>query len=186
MTMIAYRDGVMAADRTTWAGGGNGGYIVVGKRNKIHRLSRGGLVGGAGDAGIIHMLVKFLENDWGYGETEKIPFDMKDTAATLVLFDGRVFHADGSGCVFPAGEAPFHAEGGGSAFMLGAMAQGATAVQAVALAIKYTEYGGNDPNDIQIERIDKLIKPRHAEEHMLGLRVPWLATWPATSGLAKT
>jgi hypothetical protein len=130
MTVIACRNGVMAADTAVWQG-----EIIVGHRNKIIRLFDDSLLAAAGDSSLAGVC-----RDWLNGDHRPQPVGELDFAA-LWLRPTGLFRIDHRFFAFPdLGE--FAAEGAHDEFVLGAMAAGASAEEAVGLAIKYCRRAG--------------------------------------------
>lgn len=160
MTCIAYRDGIMAADSGCWGAGGN---VVTGFVRKIRRAKNpqmaGALIGCAGASGVIQAFHLWLEAGGG---GEKIAVKAGDGFQALVVHpDGGVTRYDEEWLPFEM-QAPYHVIGRSDAFMLGALAAGATAEEAVRLALKHTDGGAGD---VQVERLAPAgIKPGAAIE----------------------
>lgn len=145
MTAIAYRDGVMAADsldQTTM--GVKNGYV-----RKIAKRDDGALIGCAGAAGDCERLIDaFLENRIDDEE----PTRDKDNgyAALIIEPDGSIWRLTEIARKFRQPSAPFHTEGCAYAILVGAMAAGSTAEEAVRIAIEWdTRCGG----DVHVERL---------------------------------
>jgi hypothetical protein len=143
VTAIAYRDGVMAADTACYAGG-----TLQGFTTKISRAPDGALAGVAGNTTICHEFLTL----WREG---KITPDWRPTivgdaqfGALVAAPDGAVYEIDETGR-HPY-RSPFYAEGSAHPTLIGAMAAGASAEEAVAIAIKYDAHCGGD---IQVERL---------------------------------
>lgn len=132
MTVIAYRDGVMAADRSTRACG-----VEFHETRKVARRADGALIGCAGmSAQGRAMRDWFLAGEVGerpgLGEKEE-----DSTHALIVRPDGRVEVHDMHGRTDAESEFGYHAIGSGFELALGAMAMGASAVRAVEVAIQH-------------------------------------------------
>lgn len=150
MTAIAYRAGVLAADTQQTAG-----MIIVGYTKKVVRSPAGHIAAASGDAvwcRAFNQAVTKGDVDW------KPPAGTKaeDFMAILVSPDGTAEE------VVPEGnsllEAEFAAIGAPWQFLTGAMAAGASAEEAVRLAIQHcTSCGG----EVQVERLDAV--PRGTE-----------------------
>lgn len=135
MTTIVYRDGVLAADSR----GYGGSKVPIGSKCKIARLADGSLVGvsstivGAGE----RLTAWFA--DGANSMAEKMPdkFEFIRIAAC-----GQVFFAidnlDFSGPL----NAPYYAIGSGNEYALGALAAGANAIQACAIACELDVWTG--------------------------------------------
>ncbi len=138
MTVIAYKDGVMACD-SCWSDNG----LVANSANKIVRLSSGGLLGEAGDSDtrdIIALLDK-VKKAAQLPPREAISKLGIDYAALLVLPDASLWHVYADiekkdYGLFPV-RLPFAAVGCGKQLAIGAMAAGASAVQAASIACQW-------------------------------------------------
>jgi ATP-dependent protease HslVU (ClpYQ) peptidase subunit len=139
MSVIVYRDGIMAADTRGWSGNST----PIGEKMKIRRLEDGCLLGvvtdkpGQGEAMM----------DWfaaGCNQAKRPVFNGEPNMTMLVV------RPDGQAMIFsndfhPSGPivAPYFAIGSGERYALGAFACGAGALQAVAVAIELdTATGG--------------------------------------------
>lgn len=137
MTTIAYRDGAIAADTSTCAGGS-----MVGRVVKIARNATGDLAGAAGDAWYCRAFLAWFEG----GEKGSVPEGKSEHDG----FDrGCIFRRDGSIEVYePRGmftmTAPYYALGSGKAEALGAMFAGADAEIAVRAAVEHDPHTGGD------------------------------------------
>lgn len=140
MTVIVYRDGVLAADTGRWMGG-----IIVGYRSKIRRLDDGRLYAGSGHSCDIDACFSWLNG----GEKPRELKDNEEFGAVIIgpqqidKIDKYFRSYDAIGC-------PYVVEGAHSEFLLGALAAGATAEEAVRLAI---QYGDSAAGDVQVERL---------------------------------
>lgn len=151
MTIIAYRNGIMASDSLVTERG-----LRVGMVRKIARTADGCLVGGVGSMALnaafqawAHAhLAACLRCDEGFRPF--VPAAWGDQFTGVVVTpDVRMLIVDQAQHLAVM-EADFHAEGSGQAIALGAMAHGATAEEAVAIAIRLdTACGG----PIQVERL---------------------------------
>lgn len=134
MTTIAYRDGVLAADTLNTSGTYRDGYVT-----KI--VKKGRILAGASGCGI--MTRRFL--DW-------VRAGMPGDAPAMVNGEdkayGHIFMPDGTRLtLWPNGWATdrqaFWADGSGWEFAKGAMAMGASAEQAIGIAVQHdTKSGG--------------------------------------------
>lgn len=144
MTIIAYRDGVMAADSAIWSGGS----IIAGHMRKIVRHPDGSLAAATGEASLLAWFLERIET----GEILQSP--PKDETqegfnGLLVRPNGDVYRCGVNMLLYPI-NGPWQAVGGPTAFLSGALAAGATAEEAVHLALKFTDGGGGD---VQVERL---------------------------------
>jgi ATP-dependent HslUV protease subunit HslV len=131
MTIIAYKNGIMAADSAVWTG-----YIYGGEITKIIKTPNGSLVGASGNHAICS---KFRA--WALLENEETPWEGGDSFyGVIVKKDGTIMmYYDKNGI----GEICYedsHAIGCGYEIALGAMDAGATAIRAVEIAIKRHAY----------------------------------------------
>jgi len=143
MTTIAYKDGIMAADRAISAGGHIGSTRKVWKRK-----SDGALVGGAGTVSVFQKWAEwFLAGE--RGNSPGLGTDDDSSSVTLVVRpNGDVEQHDRYGrAVY---DAPYYAVGSGADYALGAMAFGATARQAVASATKHDHMTGHGIQYVQL------------------------------------
>ena len=130
MTIIAYRDGVMASDSLIQANG-----VTSGMGRKITKTKQGFLVGGSGSFSNISLFL-----DWWEDEAEdKPPLNMLkiDTMNGIVVSKDGVLTFDSPDMYPMEIKAKFHTLGCGSEIATGAMEMGATAEEAVKIAIKY-------------------------------------------------
>lgn len=156
MTVIAYKDGVMACD-SCWSDNG----LVVNSANKIVKLSAGGLLGEAGDSDtrdIIRLLDKVKKADQ-LPEREAISKLGIDYAAILALPDGTLWnvYADiekKDYGLFPI-RLPFAAVGCGRQIAIGAMAAGASAVQAASIACQWDTHCRLPIHQAKLQRAQK-------------------------------
>lgn len=145
MTAIAYRAGIIAADSAFW--GGSNCNTIVGHQQKITRLQDGGLIAGCGrrtdlDKARLHLVQS--------GDLTGLePFE--DLGFNLIWAkpDRTVWWVEND--LYPIEVTiPFSACGAPTVFMLGALYAGATAEEAVQLAIRHTDGAAGQ---VQVERI---------------------------------
>lgn len=132
MTVVAYRDGVMAADRSTRSCG-----VEFHETRKIARRDDGALIGCAGMSTQARaMRAWFLAGEVGdrpsLGDKEE-----DSTHALIVRPDGRVEVHDMHGWTEAESEWGYYAIGSGFELALGAMAMGADAREAVGVALRH-------------------------------------------------
>jgi ATP-dependent protease HslVU (ClpYQ) peptidase subunit len=141
MTIIAYRDGIMAADSAVFDGD-----TYAGEVRKIHRLPDGSLLGTAGA-----LAMAKIAADWLSGPMEGSPPDLREGSlyGILVRSNGDVFSIDRN--LIPMRfKARFYAEGSGCSVALGAMAAGAPASEAALIACTFD---AKCRGPVQVERI---------------------------------
>jgi hypothetical protein len=140
MTAIAYRDGILAADTARWHGD-----VKVSDDRKIFRLPDGSLFAGSGAVDIIKAYVAWKS---GQGDKPEPAEKEEDFGGILVTKDG-VKIVGGAYREYMQ-EADFYAEGSPVEFLYGAMAAGASAEEAIRLAIRHCKDAGGN---VQVERI---------------------------------
>jgi len=148
MTTIAYKDGVMAADSGVWDNG-----RLVTEAVKIIRLRSGGLFGAAGDSdhrGIVK-LVGGIRSPARLPSKKDLEETREEVNAILVLPGGEVFavfnalegmsgnHSEWRGGIECIHEG-MYAVGSGGDIAMGALAVGASLVEAVWAACRYDCY----------------------------------------------
>lgn len=133
MTTIAYKDGVLAGD--SWS------TLHGDPTQKIFKLDDGRLVGVSGDLSSAMFFIDFLKDE--------AEFTGGDFNAIVIYPNGDAYFYGERGFPLTIGR-KFMALGTGSAYAMGAMAQGATAEEAVAIAIDMDESSGGN---IVVERI---------------------------------
>lgn len=143
MTVIVYRDGIMAADGATW----QGDVIASFNAKKIKRTADGALYACAGCLSDIQAFGNWVAE----GRTGDRP---KTTDAFGVIFvepDGRVlkYIRDAPSYESPN---PWAIEGGAEEFMAALLCAGFTAEQTVHMAIKHTSWAAGE---VQIEQLWK-------------------------------
>ena len=146
MTTIAYKDGVLAGDSLSTVNGRRSGPM---EKTFAYRLLGGGacLIGLCGEPQHFQKVLRDIikreedplrEEIWPIGEYMALIAlkheDRPERQADVYLFEG-------AGEPFPV-SGPFHAIGSGSEIAIGAMAVGASALQAVHAAIALDIYSG--------------------------------------------
>ena len=143
MTVIACRSGIMAADTATWDGD-----IKIGRVKKIIRLRDGSLVAACGMASLIQAYYAWMQ---GKGDRPPDAEKQEDFSGIHLLVGGVVRVVDRIYREFDH-DAEFYAEGSHTEFLYGAMAAGASAEEAVRLALKYGGFAGGE---VQVEHLDR-------------------------------
>lgn len=131
MTVIVYRDNIMACDGGLWIGTS---MIISNNTNKIHRLVDGSLFGAAGESGKIELLRYWLNKSPQL--TEQAPYDTAGVSAILVNSKNQVYMFDNNR-VFLLMQADWYAVGGPAEFVNGCLACGKSAKEAIELAIEW-------------------------------------------------
>jgi len=143
MTAIACRDGIMAADSGGWTADS---HVITPVSPKI-RVTEHGLVACAGETDEIEDFhTWFLAGMPAYAKPEK----GGGIGALWLRHDGTIWFA-GARLRFVQCAGPFWAIGASERFLWGALHAGATAEQAVRLAIQHTDGAAGD---VQVERLE--------------------------------
>lgn len=155
MTVIACRDGIMAADSAVFQDG-----LCFGFSEKIKRLTDGSLIAAAGPRPAIQQFHAWMAKVVT-GEYAPQPDALGESefGGLWLKADGSVYRISYKFEIY-SDPCPFAAEGIGVSFMMGALAHGASAEEAVRLAIAHCDGCGGD---IQVERID-LLRPTPPHE----------------------
>ena len=142
MTIIVYRDGVLAADSLSTAGS-----VRCGTDRKIVRAHDGSLAAAAGTCGSCSEFLSWANaRDCAF----PTPDNDDDFEGILVKPDGSIVFYDFKGRAFTPPTDDYYVLGCGYEIALGALAVGATAEQAVAACIKHHALCGGP---IQVESI---------------------------------
>jgi len=153
MTIIACRDGIMAADGLSMCNG----VVLATNLKKIYWIEgRGSLVGCCGNSSCIARFMSRMASS--SMDDNEIPGDLKigeSFGAIELRSDGKVWEWD-NGLFAMDDVQEFYAIGSHFEFAMGAMAMGASAAEAVELTCEGTTRAGGD---IQVRRIS---------EHRLG------------------
>lgn len=140
MTTVAYFDGVLAADRLCCSSNRREGYV----RKIARRRSDGSLIAAAGGLAVASSYIDWFLN----GEVGKPPSlgtSDADDAELIVVRPGRkVWFYDRNGRYQI--KSKFLAMGSGADFALGALEAGASARDAVKIAIRRDTYSGGGVN----------------------------------------
>lgn len=149
MTTIAYRSGCMVAD--SQCTGTSGAKCRV---RKLIRIPGLGVFGGAGD-----FVAVLLLRDWAIAGFEgKRPSKTSEAECLLAKEDGTVWYLAGSGPPFEILD-EYTAVGSGSSFAEGAMAYGASAMEAVQIAAQHDSGTSGPFQQMRVKR-----KRCHPEE----------------------
>jgi ATP-dependent protease HslVU (ClpYQ) peptidase subunit len=140
MTTIAYRDGVLAADtRVT-----RGGYIMPGHFCKIGRSPSGDLVGISGNCAKADGFLRAVING-----TADPTAPEEGVTALVISPDGRITVHEAAGR-FDITGAEFWAIGSGTSAALGALHAGASAEEAVRIAMLIDNDSGGEVNSLRL------------------------------------
>ena len=141
MTTIVFRDGVMATDSAV-----NSAEVMVGTVRKIISVGDLGFLALSGLPSFKSVAV-WLEKWPGVGEVPKC-VEQSDVVGLFAIKSGKLLQIDG-GVPYEMA-APFFAEGSGKLIALGALAMGATAEQAVDIAIRYDNGSGGPTQTVKV------------------------------------
>lgn len=155
MTTIAYKDGQICGDGLAWEND-----VTCGVMQKVGPFADGSLWGFAGRIHYLNRIKEWVAWPLWVGD----PPDLIDSTFVVVLPNGRVRQWEANGWCDV--DAPFHAWGTGRQLALGAMAAGASAVQAVEIAADMDAYTGGpilaftlglvpEPEVVQEEAVDE-------------------------------
>lgn len=138
MTTIVYRDGVLVADRRAYSGDKK----PIGAKTKIHRLEDGTLFGiSSNNVGADSLLRRWIEGGCETAASDQLKPDSFEMI--LIRPNGEVFFANGNLDLTGPLEAEYFAIGSGDHFALGALAMGASAVEAVKVASDLDIWSGD-------------------------------------------
>lgn len=146
MTIVAYRDGIMAADSAIWA---SDKHIICSYRKKIMRSDGGSLFGTSGSVANSLRAERHIKTCGLDFSKFKDVLPDGNFSGLLVMPNGKIFILEADMWPQPI-RMKWAAIGAGSTFSMGALAAGASAEQAVRLAIKHTDCGGGP---VQVERL---------------------------------
>ena len=144
MTVIVFRDSILAADTAVWAGNIIAGHVP----DKIVRLPDGRLVGGAGRVTDIQAFKKWIETGEGPGQK------FEDFTGIVVTPEGEVTTFNKK---LQATPEPFPWVAlGMEDFCRGALAAGCSAEETVRLAIEYTDMAGGEVITLVLEPVQSV------------------------------
>ena len=152
-TTIAYRDGIMACD-SQWTSA----EMVLSSACKIERLPSGALYGASGytDDRELKLLIAMVKNEEELPLASVLEKVTIECQALLILPNGKVFRImTGDNAEVCPIEAPFAAVGSGQGIALGAMAHGASALQAVTIACDFDIYTRRPVHSLTLKKVKK-------------------------------
>jgi ATP-dependent protease HslVU (ClpYQ) peptidase subunit len=142
MTTIAYRDGELATDSRITAGD----MIVSDVRRKVHRLRDGSVVAWAGSVQDAELLLQAMRKT--APRAAKHP-KLEDISALHLRTDGSLWEYEGEAWVKQ--DPGYYATGSGSPYAFAAMDAGATAKDAVRIAIKRDANSGGRVQSLRLK-----------------------------------
>ena len=136
MTIITYKDGIMAADSASFRG-----YMMVSHNNqKIIKTKKGYLVGASGKSVVCDAFRKWATEHHDNNPDLEWVSDDDEFQGIIVIDDRIVFEYFGKDTNPTIGNTEYYSIGAAYEMALGAMHAGASAEQAVAICIKYHAY----------------------------------------------
>lgn len=146
MTTIAYRDGVLAGDTLVTSPRD----IKFGERIKVFKSPSGWLGGVAGPIGGISVLEQWMRQD--DIDPDKPPVTDNRVEGLVISPKGEIYFWCGKNLSWMS--AKFTAVGSGDEVAMGAMAMGATAVEAVEVGIRLDAGSGGFPVSVKLDGVD--------------------------------
>lgn len=140
MTIIAYKDGILASDSQIYTD------HVLGEIDKIRKFELNGkiiLAGASGNTDKCTLFMNWLEKGMAIPAPNLKKIDEENDFSAFFISEFKVnyhFTVFENGCIPCIIKAPFYAIGCGEKLAIGAMEMGASAIQAVKVAIKYNPY----------------------------------------------
>ena len=144
MTTIAYRNGVLAGDgRETSIGDDESAVVLTDNCIKVFKLKDGRLFGGSrGSEDITRLHQALIKN-------APLP-KLEDVNGLLIDRKGRIWLYEGT--IWQPIKSKYYAVGSGSVFALGALDQGATAIEAVRIGARRDPYSGGKISYVRLSR----------------------------------
>lgn len=132
MTIVAYKDGIIASDSQVESGN-----LIVGTVPKITRMKKGGVAGASGRIKGVAAFLAYARKTGFDGSPVVHNLDLKDSSAFFVLPDRTIWIVEHGAPPYQLQDV-MHAEGAGREVAIGAMEYGASAREAVEIAIRRT------------------------------------------------
>jgi ATP-dependent protease HslVU (ClpYQ) peptidase subunit len=142
VTTIAYRDGVLAGDTRVVSED----TVLPVRERKIFRLPDGSLIAAAGDAEQGELLLRAMRK--GY-PPPRLSGDA-EVEAILIKPGGALFFYESN--LWLRQRALFYAIGTGRSYALGALAQGASAIEAVRIGIRFNAHSGGRVQSLRLDQ----------------------------------
>lgn len=154
MTTVCFKDGIMSADTRAYSGDKH----PIGNKNKLYRLANGTLVGcsssAVGEPARFARWLSMFGDDLDCATVESD--EPHGVQALVVQPDGSVFYwQDGTSFTGPL-EADFYAIGSGEQYAYGAMMMGASAQEAVEVAIAVDQWTGGTATIMRLKEENEL------------------------------
>lgn len=144
MTTIVYRAGILAADSRAYSGDKN----PIGEKRKIHRLADGSLIGASSNkVGVCEKFRRLVEESGVDGTFE----DEIPVQAIVIRPDGSVFYFNDLDSFSGPIKSEYLAIGSGEEYAIGALKMGASAVDAVRIAIECDPWTGGAIHTLELQ-----------------------------------
>lgn len=140
MTTLAYRDGELATDSRVTAGD----MIVSDRRKKVHRLRDGSIVAWSGSVQQAELLLRAMRKKSSQPSLTEISALHLKTDGSLWEYEGEAWVKQDPG---------YYATGSGSPYAFAAMDAGATAKDAIRIAIKRDANSGGRVQSLKLKEI---------------------------------
>lgn len=143
MTTIVYRAGILAADSRAYSGDKN----PIGEKHKIHRLADGCLIGASSNkVGACEKFRRLVAASGVEGTFE----DEVPVQAIVIRPDGSFFYFNNQDSFSGPITAEYMAIGSGEEYAKGALKMGASAVDAVRIAIECDPWTGGKIHTLEL------------------------------------
>lgn len=141
MTVIVYRDGMMAGDTAEWAGG-----CIVSHTHKVQRTKDGWIFGCSGIAAEISSFERWMHE----GRNAPCP-KLKEIDALALAPNGKIYKFEGSDAV-DYSNVKFYVIGACCDFARGALHAGLSAAETVKLCIDNQAYAGGKVDVLRLSK----------------------------------
>jgi hypothetical protein len=138
VTVIACRNGIVAADTASWVGN-----ILHARATKIWRLPDGAIFAAAGWKPVIHRARDWIA-DGAPADRRPKEADKDDLEGIVLMPNGHIWTIIYTFDFYETDNHEMSVAGAHHEFLLGAMRAGAGAAEAVALAIEYCRYADGE------------------------------------------
>jgi hypothetical protein len=163
MTIICIKDGVVAADGSTWQA--NGAILVSKMTRKLCRAQDGAVAGCAGGSMNTQRFRDWFVGSRSYDRQQTPPVFNKDAGLSAVWLEpnGEMWRLDGAGQAYRLEGQDVAVVGAAGEMALGAMYAGASAEQAVRICVERSDAAGGEVFVEQLAPVGK--EPAAGEKH---------------------
>lgn len=162
MTVIVYRDGVLASEGRSCVGS----TIMCETEKKVFRCTDGSLAAGIGLSSAVDKYIEWLSSRKdNTTERPSLSHGGGDAIVLCVRTDGILELHDKAGILIYPKTIPFVAIGSGKEAALGALHMGANAVQAVEIACKVDVYCGGEVQSLALQPVTDNDCDKSADEY---------------------